>query len=359
MENILNLSLMGTFSMILLISISKILKFSSNDKYKLSKFILIFFLVPFYIPIKEVFSVKNNKFNIVINNIEMSKLHTYGLEFSTNNLFKYGWIIIVLTSLCIYIIKTVRLQKSLKQSSLEKNGVFYQNVIKTSFVMGIIKPKIYIWNDSLSRDIDYIISHEKIHIKRNDNLFVFIAYMVRAIHFFNPFVWIFYSYLTKHMELSCDEIITRDMDRDEKKIYCNSIIKSYSQQNNNFAYFSNINLKDRIENIASKKIELTKNKFLSVIVILVSFVFILSTVTISMAKSDFNQTISLKKQTINLDENTIHIEFIESDGLTSFSYDLRTKRISIVKDENNFSNDYLLEYAQEISSKLEEVIHDN
>lgn len=118
-------------------------------------------------------------------------------------------------------IKTKRLVKYAVK--LESN-VYECDNIPTPFVMGLIKPKIFIPFRLDKNERSYIICHEKYHIKRHDNIIKPIAFILLAVHWFNPFVWLAYILMNSDMEKSCDEAVLTHTQTDIKKDYSTSLL---------------------------------------------------------------------------------------------------------------------------------------
>ena len=85
-------------------------------------------------------------------------------------------------------------------------GNIYQcDEIATPFVMGLFHSKIYIPYRLQEEEQQYIIAHEKYHIRRGDNYIKLIAFLLCCLHWINPLVWISYHLMIRDMEMSCDE----------------------------------------------------------------------------------------------------------------------------------------------------------
>ena len=82
--------------------------------------------------------------------------------------------------------------------------------VDSPFVLGMIRPRIYLplGMDEESRDL--VIAHEQAHIHRRDNLTKPLAFLLLAAYWFNPLMWISYILLCRDMELACDERVLRE-----------------------------------------------------------------------------------------------------------------------------------------------------
>lgn len=112
-----------------------------------------------------------------------------------------------------------------------KNNVeiVLQEFKKTPSIIGVFKPRILITSEFLRQDDKtkkYIIMHELTHYKRKDLLFNYALLSITVIHWFNPFVWIFFKKIRQDVELATDEMVLEKLQENEKKEYGMTLIKS-------------------------------------------------------------------------------------------------------------------------------------
>lgn len=102
-----------------------------------------------------------------------------------------------------------------------KDGRMWQcDGINTAFVSGFFSPKIYIPAGLDNRRKEYILLHEKHHIKRGDHIFKPVFFAALAVHWFNPLVWLAFGLFCKDMEMSCDEAVIKQLEADQRAGYC-------------------------------------------------------------------------------------------------------------------------------------------
>ncbi len=150
------------------------------------------------------------------------------------------------------IYSTRKLSRKLKNSKHLEGNVYINENIETAFVFGLINPKIYRPYGLSSQEEEYILEHERVHLKRGDHIWKFIAFFITVIHWFNPLVWISYYLMTVDMELSCDESVVRKLGTDVKKDYSTSLLSFSTGRKILTASpiaFGEGNLKNRIQNI--------------------------------------------------------------------------------------------------------------
>lgn len=92
-----------------------------------------------------------------------------------------------------------------------KEKIYLSDYIETPFVIGWIKPKIYLPSNLNEKEMEYVLLHEKHHIYRKDYWVRMLAYVALVLHWFNPFVWIAFVLSGKDMEMSCDEAVMKKM----------------------------------------------------------------------------------------------------------------------------------------------------
>ena len=107
------------------------------------------------------------------------------------------------------VISCIRLFRQIDGAVPLRKELYQADYISTAFVLGILKPKIYLPSYLTPEEQGYIIAHERCHIKRMDHVFRLLAYLALCLHWFNPLVWFAFVLSGKDMEMSCDEAVIR------------------------------------------------------------------------------------------------------------------------------------------------------
>ena len=166
------------------------------------------------------------------------------------------WLIGVAVML-IYSFVTIHiLKRKLLGAVLYKDNIYEANNIKTPFVLGFIKPKIYIPSDLTEEEKSYIILHEQTHIRRFDHIVKMLAYFTLCLHWFNPLVWLAFVLMCADMELSCDERVLRELGTGIKKEYSASLLSLNVERciiNGSPLAFGEGGVKARIKNVLNFK----------------------------------------------------------------------------------------------------------
>ena len=97
--------------------------------------------------------------------------------------------------------------------------------IPSPFVLGLFRPVIYLPSDLPESERDYILLHERTHIRRRDHVTRALAWLAVAVHWFNPLVWLAFHLAGRDMEMSCDEAVLRKMGREIRADYSTSLLR--------------------------------------------------------------------------------------------------------------------------------------
>ncbi|MDO9536485.1 MAG: M56 family metallopeptidase [Bacillota bacterium] len=165
------------------------------------------------------------------------------------------WLLGIALLLCYSAVSYFRLKNRLSTATLLKEKIFETDRIQIPFVLGFVKPGIYIPTGLAQKELDYILEHEQIHIKRRDYLIKPVAFLALILHWFNPLIWVGYFLVVKDMEMSCDESVMKQSDRDIKKSYSNSLLTLSVKQSGLLSplAFGERDVKSRIKNVLNYK----------------------------------------------------------------------------------------------------------
>ncbi|MCL6460065.1 MAG: M56 family metallopeptidase, partial [Gorillibacterium sp.] len=134
------------------------------------------------------------------------------------------WCIGIATLLFYSIISLIRLKRQIATAIRLKDNVFESDRIRSPFVLGFIHPRIYLPFGLSAKEQAYILKHEAYHVKRKDPLIKVFGFLLLAIHWFNPLVWLAFAWMTRDMEMSCDEKVLDRADASMAKDYSRSLL---------------------------------------------------------------------------------------------------------------------------------------
>ncbi len=150
----------------------------------------------------------------------------------------------------------VRIRKKVSTAILKRENIYECENIPSPFVLGIIKPKIYLPSGMNEKDAAFVIAHEKAHIERKDHLIKPLGFFILAVHWFNPLLWLSYSLFCRDIELSCDEKVIGDFDTVQKADYSEALLSCSAKrrfQPVNPVAFGESDVKKRIKSVLRYK----------------------------------------------------------------------------------------------------------
>lgn len=118
-----------------------------------------------------------------------------------------------------------RLRKRLDDAVLLRENIYASAQLDTPLVMGIAHPKIYLPAGLSQEEQAYVLLHEQCHIRRRDHIVKLFSFAALCLHWFNPLAWIAFRLADKDMEMSCDEEVIKDMTREMRCDYSQSLLR--------------------------------------------------------------------------------------------------------------------------------------
>ena len=160
-------------------------------------------------------------------------------------------------------VQYIRLKKRLESAKKVSGNIYVSEKISIPFVFGLFVPRIYLPDVLEKTEKEYILLHEKTHIKHGDWLIKIIGMTAVAVHWFNPLVWLAYILFERDIEMNCDESVVAGLSDELKQAYTMSIV-SYAQKSNSKRYlvtplgfskvnFSKTEVTNRVKNIINFK----------------------------------------------------------------------------------------------------------
>ncbi len=165
------------------------------------------------------------------------------------------WAVIALCFGVYSLISYLKLKNQVREA-VKIRGGWECDRIETAFILGFMKPKIYIPTGLDGQSRRDILAHERTHLDKGDHWIKMIGFLALALHWFNPLVWIAYILLCKDIEMACDERVIRFMELDERKAYSTALLRC-SSRSAHFAAcpvaFGEVSVKRRILSILNYK----------------------------------------------------------------------------------------------------------
>ena len=247
--------------------------------------------------------------------------------------------IILMTLYCVF--SYIRIYRRTREHLELGDNVFCCDRVESPFIFGIIRAKIYLPSNISEDDREYIIAHERAHIKRHDHIWKPFAFLLLSVYWFNPVMWIAYILLSRDIELACDEKVIKQMGEESKRSYSNALINCSVRQRYITACpvaFGEVGVKGRIKSVLNYK----KPAFWIIIVAIIACIAL----TVFFLTDPKEESTVMGKENIKLEV----AELIYSDGSYSFiQYPESVSPFYITKDmelleEDSFGG--IREYGQ-------------
>ncbi len=194
-------------------------------------------------------------------------------KINITNIFTIIWITGIIIMLSYLLISHIYISKKVCTATRLSKNIWESEFINSPFILGIIKPRIYIPYNVNNKQLAYILAHENAHLARKDYILKITAFLVLSIYWFHPLVWVSYILLCRDIEFACDEKAVLFMNTQEKKEYLLTLL-NFSTGKNNFPVsplsFGETKIKERVMHVKKFK----KPSFiLTVIIFLIGVIF--------------------------------------------------------------------------------------
>ena len=132
-----------------------------------------------------------------------------------------GWVwLIGLGAMLLYaLVSYLRLRRRVSVSLPIQDHIYLCDAISSPFILGVVKPHIYLPSGLDEVQRQNVLSHEQAHLARRDHWWKPLGFALLAVYWFNPVLWLAYTLLCRDIELACDERVIRTMDESAVKTY--------------------------------------------------------------------------------------------------------------------------------------------
>lgn len=128
--------------------------------------------------------------------------------------------------------------------------------IPSPFILGIVAPKVYLPSNIAREDTEYVLSHERAHLRRGDHLWKPFGFLLLTVYWFNPLMWLSYVLMCRDIELACDEKVIKSLGEDNKKSYSMALLRCSAPRRLISACpvaFGEVGVKERIKRVLNYK----------------------------------------------------------------------------------------------------------
>lgn len=145
------------------------------------------------------------------------------------------WLAVAVLILGYALFHMISLKVKLRDARKVDRHIYASPLVESPFVIGIFRPVIYIPTELGEDEAEYLIEHERAHIRRGDLIFKLLAVIAVAIHWFNPLVWLSFILFCRDMEMGCDEIVLERLGVGIRKDYSRSLV-TMAKKNDDHSY---------------------------------------------------------------------------------------------------------------------------
>ena len=263
-----------------------------------------------------------------------------------------------ITAVSMKLKDTIISEITISRFKINPENVYICDRLDTAFIFGIIHPRIYLPSNLKESQIENIIAHEHVHIMRRDYIWKLIGFLMLAVYWFNPLVWLAYAFLCRDIEFACDEQVISGMNTDEVKRYSETLF--YCSTNLHFMYgcplaFGEIAVKDRVKAVLNYKKPLFWVILLVFVLLITAGIFFFAKpsgkkVEPENDKTQEGENIVRNENTVTADEITPEPQIVEtieeggktyyklSDGTYKYGYNTYKYRLEI--SGRSYGNDF-------------------
>lgn len=149
-----------------------------------------------------------------------------------------------------------RLRRRVCEAVILRDNIYQSENVCSPFVLGIIRPKIYLPYHMDKREMDHVIAHEQAHIRRGDHWWKPLGFLLLTVHWFNPLLWLSYILLCRDIELACDERVIREMGNEQRADYTHALVSCSVSRRSIAACplaFGEVGVKTRVKSVMNYK----------------------------------------------------------------------------------------------------------
>ena len=149
------------------------------------------------------------------------------------------------------LVSAILLKRRTMEYAVITDGILESPSVDSPFVYGVFRPVICLPEGLEEAERRYVLLHERMHIRRRDHILKAVSFLMLAVYWYNPLVWLAYRLLSYDIELACDEAVIRQMSNQEQSDYAETLLRCASSNKNLLSpvAFGETNVKKRIRNI--------------------------------------------------------------------------------------------------------------
>ena len=149
-----------------------------------------------------------------------------------------------------------RLRRKASEAVILRDNIYQSENVASPFVLGIIKPKIFLPYNMDEQDLSHVVAHEQAHIRRRDHWWKPLGFLLLTIHWFNPLMWLAYVLLCRDIELACDEKVIKELGNEQRADYTQALVTCSVNRRMIAACplaFGEVGVKERVKSVMNYK----------------------------------------------------------------------------------------------------------
>jgi len=166
------------------------------------------------------------------------------------------WLVGVAAMLVYMLISCVCVMRRVRGAKQFRGKIYTGEAISSPFVFGLIRPRIYLPENMDPVSQHYVIAHEEAHLRRLDYLWKPLGFLLLAVHWFNPLIWLGYVLLCRDVEMACDQRVIRDMNSEARADYSETLLLCSTERHMISTCplaFGEVGVKERIKSVLNYK----------------------------------------------------------------------------------------------------------
>ena len=174
----------------------------------------------------------------------------------TIGIYEYIWIFGMIALALYTAISYWRLRRKVDTAVRYKDNIFQSENVSFPFVLGIIKPRIYLPFKMNGQYLEHVVAHEQAHICRKDHWWKPLGFLLLMIHWFNPLMWLAYVLLCRDIELACDEKVIKELGNEQRGDYTQALVACSINRRMIAACplaFGEVSVKERVKSVMNYK----------------------------------------------------------------------------------------------------------
>lgn len=201
-------------------------------------------------------AVDNTVNNYIAENFYEGETVAEGAQLSIASLVAVLWLVGVAVIIIYAVISFLGLKKRLKGAFEIEKGVFESSVVSSPFILGFFRPRIYLPVGLDEQTTDFVLRHERAHLNRADHIIKPLGFVILALYWFDPLVWIAYILFCRDIELACDQRVIKNLEKEQRADYAQALLDC-AVSNKRFSpcplAFGEVSIKDRVKSALNYK----------------------------------------------------------------------------------------------------------